>query len=73
MSLPTPVDQESRICFGIVWLATEADARVWDQHVRDTGQTYNGGFFHGMSCGRDSGFDRKNPDGTVTGYAVTTA
>jgi len=72
-NLPQPIATESRICFGLVWLATEADAEAWDQHVRATGQTYNGGLFDGMPCGRDSGFDRRDEAGNVIAYAVSVA
>lgn len=51
------VDCEVRICFAISWFdneelanqAGEASAKV---------NTYNGGWFHGMACGRDHGFDK---------------
>lgn len=68
--VPTPVKTESRICFGIAWFATEADADAAHNAIRQRGETYNGGFFHGMACGRDKAFDYDDP---VHGrlYAVT--
>jgi hypothetical protein len=54
---PVPVKTESRICFGIAYFKTEAEADEAARQVRQRGETYNGGFFHGMSCGRDSSFD----------------
>lgn len=69
-TLPTPVKLDSRICFGIAYFATEADAMAYDAHVRDKGYTYNGGFFHGMACGRDTTWDYTDPAlGRL--YAVT--
>jgi hypothetical protein len=68
-TLPEPVGSDSRTCFGIKYFATEADAETFAAAIK--GQTYNGGFFHGMACGRDRSFDR-----TVDGarqYAVTVA
>lgn len=54
---PTPVKVESRICFGISYFATEAEALAYAALVAEQGRTYNGGFFHGMPCGRDAVFD----------------
>jgi hypothetical protein len=54
---PKPVKIDSRICFGIMYFATEADAQKAHEYVRAKGFTYNGGFFHGMPCGRDPSFD----------------
>lgn len=55
--LPTPVKIDSRICFAIQFFSTEADADTYAAHVRKLGITYNGGFFHGMPCGRDKTWD----------------
>ena len=54
---PTPVKTESRICFGIAWFKTEAEAMRADAIGRERGYTYNGGWFHGMPCGRDETWD----------------
>lgn len=68
---PTPVKIDSRNCFGIAYFTTEADAEQYAAAVRVRGDTYNGGYFDGMSCGRDTGFDYTDPElGRL--YAVTT-
>lgn len=67
---PQPVRYDSRSCFGIKWYATEAEADEVGAQVTASGATYNGGFFHGRSCGRDPSFDYVD---SVFGplYAVT--
>jgi len=69
-ALPVPVKTDSRICFAIQYFTTEADADRFAENVREKNITYNGGFFHGMACGRDKGWDYVDP---VLGqlYAVT--
>ena len=68
--LPVPVKIDSRICFGIMYFSTEKDADTYAQHVREKGYTYNGGWFHGMPCGRDTTWD--HVDATLGKlYAVT--
>jgi hypothetical protein len=68
--LPKPVKTDSRICFSISYFASEADAAVYAAYVREQGYDYNGGWFHGMPCGRESSRDYVDP---VLGplYAVT--
>lgn len=56
--LPTPVRRDERICFGIAWFATEAEAEAYAAHVREQGITYNGGYMHGIGCGRAPSHDR---------------
>ena len=68
---PTPVKRDSRICFGIHYFATEAEAEAAAAIVRERGDTYNGGFFDGMPCGRDSGFDHVDRETGEKVYAVT--
>jgi hypothetical protein len=68
--LPTAVKTESRICFGISFFTSEEDARLYAAHIRKRGVTYNGGFMHGMPCGRDTSFDYKD-DKLGPLYAVT--
>lgn len=70
---PVPVKRDSRICFGIHYFATEADAKAAAAIVRKRGDTYNGGHFHGMPCGRDTGFDHVDRDTGEKVYAVTVA
>lgn len=68
--LPKPAKTESRICFGLAWFKTEAEADAFAAIVRSRGESYNGGFFHGMACGRDKGFDYVDAElGQL--YAVT--
>ena len=68
-AIPVPVKTQGRICFGIAWFTSEADAKRYaEAHV---GDTYNGGFFHGMPCGRDKGFDYVDPQHGKL-FAVTT-
>jgi len=55
--LPQPVKVDSRICFGIAYYTSEADAAIAAADVERRGETYNGGFFHGMACGRDKSWD----------------
>lgn len=52
-----PVKRDSRTCFGISWFATEEEADEYAKSVREQGITYNGGFMHGLPCGRDTAFD----------------
>jgi hypothetical protein len=71
-SFPNAIDRDSRICFGIVWFATEAEADAAHKKVRKRGDYYNGGYMHGMACGRDSSYDKRNEAGDKIAYAVTT-
>ena len=68
-TFPQPVFTDTRICFAIGYYASEKDAMQADKAVRARGYTYNGGFFHGMACGRDREWDYVK-DG-VQYYAVT--
>ena len=67
--LPSPVERDIRICFAIYYFETEEDAQRYHSYVRKKGFTYNGGWFHGMRCGRESRWD-KTVDGKKL-YAVT--
>lgn len=69
-TLPEPVERDSRICYGVVYLASEEDAQKWDAFVRERGDTYNGGWFDGLCCGREPSRDIQR-DGRRL-YAVTT-
>ena len=66
---PTPVEVDVRICFGIKWFATEEEAMAQHKIERKMGSTFNGGWFHGMPCGRDASWD-KEVDGRKL-YACT--
>lgn len=68
-NIPGCVEGESRCCFGIKWFDDEAKADAYAAEVRAEGRTYNGGWYHGLPCGRDKTWDRL-VDG-VQLYAVT--
>lgn len=53
----SPADIDSRICFGIHFYDSEEKARYATLITQVQGNTYNGGWFHGMACGRDKSFD----------------
>lgn len=57
VTIPSPVKLDCRICFSIAYFTSEEDARHYAQYVRDSGFTYNGGYFHGMPCGRETRWD----------------
>ena len=67
-----PALTESRACFGLTYFRTEAEAEAFSEIVRARGDTFNGGPFHGMPCGRAREYDG---DFGAVGYlyAVTTA
>ena len=50
-------DMDSRICFGIEFYDSEEKAHIAHLISRMQGNSYNGGWFHGMACGRDTSFD----------------
>lgn len=52
-----PCDIDSRICFGIEFYDSEVKAGYATLITKLQGNTYNGGWFHGMACGRDKSFD----------------
>lgn len=60
--LPTAVKQESRTCFGISWYTSEEDAQTVAAHLKSRGAAYNGGYFHGMPCGRETVWDYVDAD-----------
>lgn len=49
-----PVKSSSRICFGIDYFTSEADAR---EYARTHKGAFNGGYRHGSPTGRDINFD----------------
>lgn len=69
-TVPTPVKLDSRICFSIAYFTTKADAAAYAKYVRAQGYTYNGGFYHGMPCGRETTWDHVDPTHGPL-YAVT--
>lgn len=50
-------DMDSRSCFGIEYYDSEDKALYATLLTKLMGNTYNGGFFHGMPCGREKSFD----------------
>jgi hypothetical protein len=70
-TLPIPVKTEGRSCFGIAYFATEVEADRYAAFVQARNDRYNGGYFDGMRCGRDTGFDHVDDSGRLL-YAVTT-
>ena len=66
--VPTPIHTDGRTCFALAYFLKEADAQAFGDYYKKHGATYNGGYFHGMPCGRDAGFDfvvteaHKSPD-----------
>lgn len=69
--MPTPVKHDGRICFGIMFFTSEEDAQLAASIVRKQGRTYNGGYFHGMPCGREKSRDYFDKELGVQLYAVT--
>lgn len=61
---------DSRTCFAIAYFATEEEAISFGKHVAAKGETYWGGFYHGMPCGRAKSWDVTSQDGTTL-YAAT--
>jgi len=68
--LPKPAKFDSRICFSIAYFTTEGEAQAYAADVARRGCTYNGGWFHGMPCGRDTQWDHRDPALGML-YAVT--
>lgn len=66
---PAHADCVERSCFGLFWFVKEDDAETYAAFVRHKGLTYNGGFFHGMKCGREKQFDKETENGKL--YAVS--
>ena len=61
--------QDSRICFGVIYYATEEEADRAGSRV--TG-TYNEGMFDGLPCGRKRDSDYTDKDTGQRYFAVTT-
>lgn len=62
--------RDGRICLSIMWFDNEADADEFGRLSTKEGNTYNGGYFHGMACGREGARDYTDKDG-VRWYAAT--
>jgi hypothetical protein len=61
---------DGRICFGVQYFTDPQDAEAFAAAVEEEGACYNGGWFHGMPCGRDKSFDHTDAEG-VKWLAVT--
>ena len=59
---PKPDKIDSRICFSIAYFKSEDDAVKYGEYIRSRGDTYNGGYFHGMPCGREKDRDYTDPE-----------
>ena len=68
----SPVEMDSRICFGIHYFDSEVKAKAYAEVVSRRGDAYNGGYNHGRGCGRDESWDYTNKAG-VKLFAVTFA
>jgi hypothetical protein len=53
----SPIHTEQRICFGIAYFLTEADAQAFGDYYRKAGATYIGGYSDGMPTGRERNRD----------------
>jgi len=62
--------RDNRICLSVLYFDQESDAILIDKAVRKSGASYNGGWFHGMPCGREPARDYIDKDG-IEWYAVT--
>lgn len=70
---PPPVGRfitDVRICFGIIFFENKKDAAKCEKEVKRKGLTVNGGYSHGMPCGRATQFDFDD-DEDVAWHAVT--
>lgn len=65
------VKHDSRTAFGINFYDSEEEAVEQGAKVRASGQTYNGGYFHGRPCGRDATWDHTDRETGQKLYAVT--
>jgi hypothetical protein len=61
---------DGRICLSIMFFTEEAKADRFGELSKKEGNTYNGGYFHGMECGREKERDYTDADG-VRWYGAT--
>lgn len=61
---------DGRICFSLEFFNDQADADICGAQSTRMGNTYNGGWLDGKTCGREKQFDFTDPDG-VRWYAVS--
>lgn len=65
------IKYEGRICFGLEFFDTEARAIERGEEIAAAGHTYNGGFYHGRTCGREPQFDYTDPKTGKRLFAVS--
>jgi hypothetical protein len=61
---------DGRISLSVLYFEKKEEADKIAKEVVKQGCTYNGGWFHGKSCGRETAFDYQDKEGTKW-YAVT--
>jgi len=61
---------DGRICFSVLYFDSLSDAELIAEKVRKNGNSYNGGWFDGMPCGREPARDYTDDKG-IKWYAVT--
>jgi len=69
--IPEPRLIEHRIAFSLAFYESQERALEAARVVMLLGHTYRGGYFDGLLCGRESGFDRKDERGNVSLWAVS--
>ena len=62
MTNPKPIKTASRICFGIAYFSTEAEAVQQSEINVANNVRINGGMMHGGYCLRDPGSDHVDPE-----------
>lgn len=65
-----PIRLDSRIAMSVMWFTKESEANEAGKIITEQGNYYNGGWYHGMLCGRETRFDYVNEQ-NVQLYAVT--
>lgn len=65
------VKGESRISYGIEYFDTLEAALEFDKFVKIRGDRYNGGYYHGTTCGRDYSHDHVDKETGKKLFAVT--
>ena len=65
------VVESGRICFGLMYYPTKESADRAGSIVRESNAEYNGGWFHGMACGREPSRDYIDAENGQPYYAVT--
>lgn len=61
---------DGRIALAVLYFDSLSDAELISKRVKESGCTYNGGWFDGMACGREPARDYIDADG-IKWYAVT--